>query len=190
MAQWIMERTASLGGSISSEAALALAGLTGDNTRLADMEITKLLDYVNYDRPVEPEDVHELTPDAAQVYDFALVNALRQLDTRKAQAVLHKKLEQEDPMPILGSMIYQFRLLLLARDIIDLDNDQQDVINQFAQFKVPYFPAKLAHDNAVRFSPEALRDIYHQLLEIDDAIKSGKMTADLALDLFIVQFTN
>lgn len=190
LVHWIIERAASKGGNITPQAAATLAGLTGDNPRLADQEIIKLLDYVNYARPVEIEDVQALTPNEAQVDDFALVEALRRRDAPRAQAVLHRKLEEEDPMLILGSMIYQFRLLLLAREIIDQGGSQQDVIDQLSQFKVNIYPARLAHENAFRFSPEALQDIYHRLLDIDEAIKAGRMPADLALDLFTVQVTN
>lgn len=191
MVQWIIERTSALGGSITPQAASTLAGLTGENTRMADQEILKLLDYVNFSRSVDIDDVQALTPDAAEVDDFALVEALRRREARKAQAVLHRKLEEEEPNIILGSMIYQFRLLLLAREIIDQGGNQQDVIDQLAQFfKVSYYPAKLAHENAFRFSPQALHEIYHNLLDIDEAIKTGKMPADLALDLFTLQVTN
>jgi DNA polymerase III subunit delta len=190
MVHWIIERTASLGGSMHPQAASALAGLVGDNTRLADQEITKLLDYVNYARPIEIEDVQLLTPDEAQVDDFALVNALRERNASKAQAILHRKLEVEDPMMILGSMIYQFRSLLLAREIIDEGGSEQDAVNQLASFKINPFPAKLAYENAYRFTPQALQDIYHRLLDIDESIKTGMMSADLALDLFTVQVTS
>jgi DNA polymerase III subunit delta len=190
MVHWIIERATSLGGIITPQAASMLANLTGEDTRLADHELAKLLDYVSYARPVEMEDVQLLTPDAALVDDFALVEALRQRDAGKAQAVLHRKLEEGEPGLILGSMIYQFRLLLLAREIIDQGGGQKDVIDQLAQLKVNYYPAKLAHDNAHRFSLQALQDIYHHLLDIDEAIKVGRIPADLALDLFTVQVTN
>lgn len=187
MVQWIIERAASVGGSIAPQAAAALAGLTGENPRLADQEIAKLLDYVDFARPVEIEDVQAVSPDAAQVDDFALVEALRRRDASKAQGLLHRKLEVEDPMLILGSMVYQFRLLLLAREIIDQGGSQQDVIDKLSQFKVNSYPARLAYENAHRFSTQVLREIYHRLLDIDEAIKAGRMPADLALDLFTVQ---
>jgi DNA polymerase III subunit delta len=141
-----------------------LSNLIGEDTRLANQEIIKLLDYVNYARPVEIEDIQLLTPDASQVDDFALVNALRERNSRKAQAVLHRKLEEEEPVLILGSMIYQFRLLLLAREIIDEGGSQQEVIDQLAHFEIKPYPAKLAHENAHRFSSKSLQDIYHRLV--------------------------
>jgi DNA polymerase-3 subunit delta len=190
MVHWIIERTASLGGSIHPQAASKLADLTGDDTRLADQEIRKLLEYVNYARPVDVQDVQLLTPDEARIDDFALVNALRERNAREAQAILHKMLEVDDPIVILGSMVYQFRSLLLAREIIDEGGSEQDVVQQLAHIKINAYPAKLAYENARRFTPQALRDIYHHLLEIDESIKSGQMSSDLALDLFTVQVTH
>lgn len=190
MVSWILERTESLGGSINPQAASELAILIGDSTRQADQEIAKLLDYVNYARPVTVEDVQHLTPDVARVEDFALVNALRERNASKAQAILHRKLEQEESMGIIGSIIYQFRALLLAREIIDEGGSKQDAIKQLGKLHISPYPAGLAYEHAHRFSFQALQDIYHRLLDIDESIKTGKMPADLALDLFTVQVTN
>lgn len=190
MVAWIIKRTASMGGVMDFQAASELASLIGDNTRQADQEIAKLLDYVNYERPVVVEDVKDLTPDAAQVEDFALVNALRERNANKAQAILHKKLEVEEPSKILGSMIYQFRSLLLAREIIDKGGSKQDAIKRLAKLKISPYPAGLAYENTHRFSRQALQEIYHRLLDIDESIKTGKMDVALALDLFTVQVTN
>ena len=66
-----------MGGQITPQAAVSLANQIGDDTRLASQEITKLLTYVNFARPVDVDDVEHLTPLTAKIGDFELVNALR-----------------------------------------------------------------------------------------------------------------
>jgi len=73
---WVQERCHSLGGAMSVDAARLLAESVMDDPYLAHQEIVKLLDYVNYERPVELADVEKLTPFRGQTNIFAMVDAV------------------------------------------------------------------------------------------------------------------
>ena len=186
MVKWIQEHVKTMGGQISPQAAVLLANQIGDDTRLATQELTKLLTYVNFARPVDTDDVEHLTPLTAKISDFELVNALRERDQRKAQALLHRSLQEDDPLQILQSIVYQIRVLIVAREILD----EHGTINDFPKsLNIKYYPAKLALESASRYSINFLEMIYHRLLDLDEAIKTGKMDADLALELLIMELT-
>ncbi len=186
MVKWIQEHTKTMGGQISPQAAVLLANQIGDDTRLATQELIKLLTYVNYSRPVDTDDVEHLTPLTAKIGDFELVNALRDRDQRKAQALLHRSLQEDDPLQILQGIVYQIRVLIVAREILD----EHGTINDFPKsLNIRYYPAKLALESAPRYSIKFLETIYHRLLDLDEAIKTGKMDADLALELLVVELT-
>jgi len=186
MVKWIQEHIKTMGGQISPQAAVLLANQIGDDTRLATQELTKLLTYVNFARPVDTDDVEHLTPLTAKISDFELVNALRERDQRKAQALLHRSLQEDDPLQILQSIVYQIRVLIVAREILD----EHGTINDFPKsLNIKYYPAKLALESASRYSINFLEMIYHRLLDLDEAIKTGKMDADLALELLIMELT-
>jgi DNA polymerase-3 subunit delta len=91
---WIRAQARQAGGQFTPSAAAALAGLVGKDTRLAHQEIHKLVAYVNYRRPVEPEDVEAVTALASQVNIFMLVDALGMGDDRKAMSALHRTFNQ------------------------------------------------------------------------------------------------
>ena len=187
MVRWIQDHVKALGGQITNQAAITLASQVGEDTRLASQEISKLLTYVNFARPVDVDDVEHLTPLSAKVGDFELVNAIRDRDQRKAQALLHRSLQDDDPLRILQSIVYQIRLLIMAREILD----ERLNINDFPKsLKIGYYPAKLALESAPRFSMHFLESIYHRLLDIDIAIKTGQMEPDLALDLLVIELTS
>jgi DNA polymerase III subunit delta len=187
MVRWIQDHVKAQGGQISSQAAVALANQIGDDTRLATQEITKLLTYVNFSRPLDIDDVEHLTPLTAKIGDFELVNAIRDRDQRKAQALLHRSIQDDDPLRILQSIVYQIRVLLLAREIID----EHATINDFPKsLKIGYYPAKLALESAPRFTMKFLEMIYHRLLETDQAIKTGQIEPDLALELLVIELTS
>ena len=186
MVKWIQEHAKIMGGQISPQAAVLLANQIGDDTRLATQELIKLLTYVNFARPVDTDDVEHLTPLTAKIGDFELVNALRDRDQRKAQALLHRSLQEDDPLQILQSIVYQIRLLIVAREILD----EHGTINDFPKsLNIKYYPAKLALESASRYSIKFLEMIYHRLLDLDEAIKTGQMESDLALELLVIELT-
>ena len=187
MARWILARAKTLGGAFTPQAAAVMAGLVGDDPRLADQEVHKLLAYVNFTRPVEPDDVQALTPLSAGVGDFALLNALRAHDQRQAQSLLHRMLDEEDPIPLFHTIVTQFRDLLLAREITEARGTVEDVARQLRMHK---YRAGLAVEHARRYSLPQLEAIYHRLLDLDTAIKTGQMAGDLALELLVVELTN
>ena len=100
---------------------------------------------------------------------------------------MQRSLQEDDPLRILQSIVYQIRVLLLAREIID----ERGTINDLPkELKIGYYPAKLAMESAPRFPTKFLETIYHRLLDIDEAIKSGQIEPDLALELLIIELTS
>jgi len=186
LGRWIQEQAKKAGGQFTQPAAELLASLVGGDTRLADQEIHKLLDYVNYQRPVEPDDVESLTADAAQGDIFVLVDALGNQDGRKALGMLHRLLERQDAISIFGMIVRQFRLLLLGREVLDSGGRREDVARQL---RVAPFVADKVVAQAQRFTLADLEAAYHRLLDLDLAMKTSQIPDDLALDTLVAAFT-
>jgi DNA polymerase-3 subunit delta len=186
MVRWIFERAKTLGGGFSREAAERLAAQIGDEPRLADQEIRKLLEYVNYARAVEPEDVEAMTPFSRQGDIFVMVDALANRKRREALGMLHRLLEEQDYLSILGMVIRQFRLLILAREVLDQGGREAEVVREAGMTS---FVAGKIVPQARQFTLPVLESIYHRLLEVDEAAKTGKMEGDLGLDLFMSALT-
>lgn len=192
IARWIQERAKNAGGSFDPQAARLLAELVGEDTRLAYQEIEKLVAYTNGQRPVEAEDVDLLTAAEGKLENFALPNALREMDGRRALNVLHRMLEDEDPIMLLGSVAKQVRILLLAREVLDEGGGVNEVVTELTRhpsLKISAYPARLAAGQAQQMAMADLEAIYRRLLEIDEAIKTSQIDGDVALDLFVTTFT-
>ncbi len=117
MTRWIISQAKEAGGEFNPVAASVLADYVGGETRVASLEINKLLTYVNFSRPVEVEDVERLTPYANPPNIFEMVDALATGNTAQAQKVFHELLETDEPAMLFGMVVRQFRLLLqVARD--------------------------------------------------------------------------
>ena len=186
MPGWIVQETRKQGGTIDPPAAAQLAEMTGEDTRIAAQEIAKLLTYVNFARSIGVKDVEQVSVLSAQGSVFDLVDALGTGDGRKAQHALHSLLEDQEPFELWGMIIRQFRLLLLAREILDGRGGPPDV--QKALGLHEFVAGKIA-SQARRFPLASLERIYHRLLTIDEGAKTSQVPLDLALDVLIVELT-
>ena len=184
MPGWIRRQAENLGGKFDPAAALALANITGNDTRQTRQEIEKLLIYVDFKRPVEAEDVAELCSSAGQTDIFALIDGIANGDASSALRMLRGLLEEQEPAGIFGMITRQFRLLLMTREILDEGGKTETVQHDLSQH--PFVTDKLIKQ-AEHFSMERLVTVYHRLLELDEAIKSNHMPPDLAIETFIVE---
>ncbi len=184
MPGWIINEAKKQNGAIEPPAAAKLAEMVGVDTRQAGMELAKLLAYVNWSRPVRGSDVEAVCIVTSQQSVFDFVDALSQGNGKTAQKLLHRLLENEDAFALWGMVVRQFRLLLQAREILDGRGNKDDVARALG---VHPFVAEKTTGQASRFSMEALENIYHRLLSIDERVKTSQITLDLALDTLIVE---
>jgi DNA polymerase III subunit delta len=187
MQRWVRKAAEAQGGEFTSQAAASLVELVGSDTRMAALEIDKALSYVNRARPVEHADVELLTARIDQPDIFALVDALGARDGKEASRRLHILLEEQDWLSIFGMIARQFRLLLLAREIVARGGGPDQVADELKgePFRVAPFIAKKLVQQASRFTLPGLEDIYRRLLALDESLKSSQMDASVALDVFI-----
>ncbi len=186
MGEWIMRQAKAAGGEFTPRGAAMLASLSENDTRFANQEIQKLLAYVNYRRAVDYEDVEQLTISISQGDIFALVDALGHQDGRKALATLRRLMEEQELLSIMGMVVRQFRLLIQVRDVIDQGTTQEELAHLLRLH--PYVAGKLAVQ-ARRFTRGALERAYHQLVELDFAIKTGLVEDETGLETWVAGFT-
>jgi DNA polymerase-3 subunit delta len=186
MGRWIQGKMEQEGGRITPQAAARMGSLVDGDTRMAVQEIRKLLAYTNYQRPIEVDDVELLTAAVGEENIFAFVDALGKLDGRQAVARLHRLLEDRDALPVYGMVVRQFRLLLLARETLNNGGEEEDIVRNL---KVHPYVARKISTQARNFSLPSLEAIYRKLFAVDEAIKSGHVQPDIALETFVVEIT-
>jgi len=184
MVRWIQKKASEMGGSFAPSGAQALAGYLGNNTQRIYQEIVKLLTYVNYARPVEIDDVHELSIQDKERDIFKMVDAIAARDGHTALNMLHLLLEDTEFIYLFPMVIRQFRLILQAREIADMGGDAAQVAKAL---KVQPFVATRVYGQARLFDRSFLKSIYPELLKIDVDSKTGVMEGPLALELFITR---
>ncbi len=190
MPGWIRRQAEAQHGQFTPQAARVLADHIGQDTRVADQEIIKLLTYVDYSRPVDEDDVTLLTARTNQASIFTLVDAIGERNGQTALKTLHQLEEENDPFELFGMIIRQFRLLLQAREVLDEGGSADIVASEVKERnggKVHPFIARKLAGQAQYYTLAKLIAIYHRLLEIDVAAKTSQAPADVALDTLIAE---
>lgn len=186
MPAWILKEAERQGGKITQAAAVALAGHIGTEPAQASLEITKLLTYVDFARPVETEDVDELTAAGSQVDVFKMVEAMAEGDAANALRMLHNLLEKREAIELFSLVTRQFRQLVAVREILDEGGSEALVRTELHLFSKA---AQNMTRQARRFSMEDLVTIFHRLVEIDEAAKTSQIPLEVALDTFIAELS-
>jgi len=186
MQDWIVKETRRQGGAIEPAAAGELANMTGFDTRQASNEITKLLTYVNYSHKIGLEDVGAVSISTVSTSIFDLVDAMGRQDGKNSQRLYHKILEEKDAFELFGMIIRQFRLLIMARDMLESGQNAREAPELMGIH--PYVAGKV-FEQAAKFPMEKLKAVFHRLLLMDEAAKTGVMPLEVALDLFIVELS-
>lgn len=185
MPGWIAAEAKRQGGRIHPQAATALAAVIGSDTGQGRQEITKLLNYVDFERPIEVEDVNELTAPGGQADVFVMVDAMAVGDSRQALRHLGRLLEQQDAMSLFGMVVRQYRLIQMAKESFENGVTSAEGIGKL--LGIHPLPAGKALNQSKRYSFESLNRIYHRLLEIDRLNKTGQLDLEVGLQTFIAE---
>lgn len=185
ISKWIVRRVEHYGGSIDLRAAAALAAVTDQDLYRADSECFKLVSYVGGERAITEADIADMTPYVPETRIFDIVDALGMGKASQASTLIHRLLAdpKESPLALLSMITRQFRLLILVREALDLNRNPRELP------ELQRLPIQKLVEQARRFSLEQLEAIYHNLLDTDHAIKTGRVEDTLALDLFVAGLT-
>jgi len=181
---WIRRRVKEEGGDITPQAVNLLAELIGGDLWAMDGEIQKLLLY-SQERPVSEDDVRQLVSHVQEANIFALVDAVAEGRTELAQRILHRLYDEGvAPIYILTMITRQFRLIAQAGDLgKGLSRPQ---IKDRLGLKAGYAVDKTL-SQAKLYDFEGVKRAYGKLLETDLAIKTGKYSDKLALELLVTE---
>jgi DNA polymerase-3 subunit delta len=181
---WIRKRVKTEGGDITPQAVSLLAELIGGDLWAMDGEIQKLLLY-SQERSISEDDVRQLVSCIQEANIFALVDAVAEGRTELAQRILHRLYDEGVPPPYILVMITrQFRLIAQARDLGQGLSRLQ--IQDRLGLKSSYGLDKTI-SQAELYDFEGVKRAYDKLLATDLAIKTGKYSDKLALELLVTE---
>ncbi|MFC1905510.1 DNA polymerase III subunit delta [Chloroflexota bacterium] len=181
--RWIKTRIAQGNGKASQEAIDLLDKLVGNDLWNMSGEIEKLLAF-SQGRIITEEDVKQITSYTRESNIFALVDAILEGRRKDAQQLLHRLLiEGVAPTHILSMITRQLGLILMTKEL-DPKMSRQEAMGKLGIYMEFVFD-KLLRQVKIH-SAEDINRAYHEVLDADMAIKTGKYDGDLSLELLVV----
>lgn len=184
MDAWVNAEAKRQGGAFEPEAAHELAQHTGNDTGVASQEISKLLMYVDFKRPVTIKDVVECVSVEGSADVFVMLDELTEGRVAKAQSLLKRLLESAPPEAIFGALVHRFRQLIQVREALDAREDLKVLVER----KVLFGNQTGKYSSAARrFSMGQLKAIYARLLEMDVQAKTSAVDLETNLEMFVME---
>ena len=181
---WLKKEFAGYQTDISPEAQELLIDFVGNDIWKLSNEIKKLVNFKSKKR-ITPEDVGLLVKSKIESDIFKTVDAIAQRNKKQAIFLIHKHLETGDSPHYLLSMInFQFRNLLIIKDLIEKNQPYYAILKIS---KLHPFVVKKSYQEANKFTFPELKKIYQKIFQVDLAIKTGRVSPEAALDLFLAE---
>ena len=185
LVKWVRQRVAEEGGAMSTPAVNLLARLVGSNLWVMSSEIAKLVIFAS-GRRIEEEDVRLLVGYTQQVSIFGMVDAVLESRARDAERSLQQLLYQgAAPSYVLTMLARQLRLIVRAREVRTPRMSAGELGSRIGLTNE--FAARKTMEQAARYSLSRIKEAYHQLLETDVAIKTGRYEPELALSIMVAE---
>jgi DNA polymerase-3 subunit delta len=182
----LIERAKKLGAAVSVPVARELQERVGDDydRLLNELEKLSLFAASRKDKKITDQDVRETVSATLENDIFKTIGALGERNLPKALSLLHRHLEQgAHPLYLLTMMRYQFRTLALVKDVAQESSDPRAIAEKT---KLSFYVVKKTLGQLDNFRQRNPQHIFRRLVDADEAIKTGRIDGDVALDLLAV----
>ena len=180
---WVKKEFKKYSAEIDDFALNLLLDFVGNNLWQMANEIKKLVSYKN-GKKITAKDVQALVHPKIETDIFKTIDAIAVKNKKKALELVKKHLEKGDsPSYILAMINYQFRNLLVIKDLI-LRGKNRNYIRKATNLH-PFVIEKTLK-LAKRFQFEELKKIHQRIFQTDLKIKTGKITPEAGLEMLIL----
>ncbi|MDO8530368.1 MAG: DNA polymerase III subunit delta [bacterium] len=179
---WAGRELAALGAKINMDALDLLVSYVGSDLWRLSHEINKLVNYKKTS-VIKREDVELLVKPKIEMDIFKTIDALAQKNKKQALNLVHKHLDEGDnPLYLLSMIAFQFKNLLVIKELAERGLMYASIVKKSGLHP---FVVKKNYYACNQFSFEKLKEIYHQIYQVDLDIKTGKIEPETALDLLV-----
>ena len=172
---------------MSDSAILYFLGKVGTDMENNRKELEKLICYALDRDTITKEDVDAVCVTQITNHIFDMVNAVADKDQRRALDLYYDLIAlKEPPMRILFLMIRQYRILFQVKALIKQGYGRKEIASKAGLHP---FAAGKYMEQAKRFRMQELRAVMEDGAEIEQRVKTGLLTDNLAVELFIVKYS-
>lgn len=185
LANWAQTRFKEAGKQADRSVIAYLIGAVSDDLFSLASEIDKLVNYAGNENRITMDAVKAVGSRTTRESIFSLTDSLGNGESEKAVRVLRDLLAfGEPPIRILAMISRQFRLLLTAREYLNLGCSQAEAAQKLGGH--PY-AARKSTEQARRFTLGELHQALKYCLWADAGIKKGRLESVTALELLVAR---
>jgi DNA polymerase-3 subunit delta len=182
--QWVGQRVAAEGGSISPQAVGLLARLVGGNLWAMANEINKLVLFTS-GRRIDEEDVSQVVSHSQEANVFAMVDAIIESRAKVAGQLLQQLLQKgATPGYLMTMLARQVQMIIRAKELAGQRKSQGEIQKRL---RLHEFALRKTLEQAARCPQPRLVEMYRRLLETDVEIKTGRCGDELALTMLVAE---
>lgn len=160
---------------------------TGDDMENIKMELEKLICYTMERDVIKKEDVDAVGTVHVTNRIFEMVSAIVSGNKKKAMDLYEDLLTlKEPPMRILFLIARQFNQLLQVKELAAAGKDKGTIASRL---KVPPFAVGKLTAQAKAFTKEQILSYVKLCVDLEEAVKTGRLTDRLAVEMLIVTNT-
>ncbi len=187
LSRWVVELLQRDNKKITKAALSLLLEKCGVEMDRIYSEVEKLVCYCIDREAVEEKDVEAVCTTRTEGKIFEMVTAIATHNQKKALDLYYDLLLlKEPPMRILYLITRQFNLLLQVKELSAQHIDNKTMAQQMGV--APFLVGKYL-TQAKGFSTNTLRTALFDMAEMEEAVKTGNMQENLAVELMIVKYS-
>ncbi len=176
--KWVQGEFEKQGVTVADDALALLTSYVNQDTWRLAQEIKKLSSYKKAGIVMREDIILHVRPNIENDI-FKTIDALTQ-NKKQAIALLHKHLEGGDaPLYLLSMITYQFRNFLIVKDLLEKGVPSYQIAKKAGLHP---FVVKKSMALCNQFSFQQLKSIYQKIFAVDEAIKTGVLDPEMALD--------
>ena len=187
LVRWILGMVKREGKQISERTVQFLLAKTGDDMENLQRELEKLFCYTLEKDAITVEDVEEICTTHISNQIFEMVAAVAEKKQKRALELYYDLLAlKEPPMRILFLLVRQFRLLLEVKELDQSGYGRKEIGEKTG---LHTFVVGKYQGQAKLFKKKELREILEMAADLEESVKTGRLTDALATELFIVKYS-
>lgn len=185
LGKWAGGILAKEGRKITNRTMELFLSMVGDDMENIRMELEKLISYTMGRDVITDEDVKAVCTVRVSSRIFDMVAAIAGRQTRKAMDLYEDLLTlKEPPMRILFLIARQFNQILQVKELMEKGMDRGTIASKL---KLQPFVAGKTMPQARQFSREQLFSYVNSCIEAEEAVKTGRLSDRLAVELLITR---
>ena len=187
LTRWVLTRIKKEGKNITGSVMQLFLNKVGNDMGNIDRELEKLLCYCMEKEVIEAADVEAVTTEQTTNKVFDMVNAIAEHNQRKALDLYYDLLTlKEPPMRIMYLISRQFQILLNIKDISGKGFDNAAMAKNAG---IPPFAVRRNLSQAKGFTMQQLKQAIRDGVDYEEAVKTGRMNDQMAVELFLMKYS-